>query len=169
MSDLLKVAIPALIALAGTIVAVTIGYRQWKRQQSIAKNATYLMDKQTAYRDLWDKVEAVHVKVRVEDVSRDTFNQLTRDINSFLLQKGLYFESEDKALVERYLNLLYKFREIVLASGDLDAEADMRVTGAQRPVTMARVKGLASISADVTTVRDAIIGRCRAVLKGDLA
>ncbi|MFN2511084.1 MAG: hypothetical protein ABR568_06515 [Pyrinomonadaceae bacterium] len=32
MSEYLKIVLPALIGLIGTLIAVFIGYRQWKRQ-----------------------------------------------------------------------------------------------------------------------------------------
>lgn len=37
MSDALKNVFPAIIALVGTIIAVFVGYRQWKRQQDTTR------------------------------------------------------------------------------------------------------------------------------------
>ncbi len=39
MSDALKNAFPAIIALVGTIIAVFVGYRQWKRQQETTRTS----------------------------------------------------------------------------------------------------------------------------------
>jgi len=56
MSDILKNAFPAIIALLGTIVVALIGYRQWKRQQEATRGSEFRSQKQQTYRELWDQL-----------------------------------------------------------------------------------------------------------------
>jgi len=48
MDELSKVALPALIALSGTLVTAFVGYRQWKRQQETTRQGKFQTDRQAA-------------------------------------------------------------------------------------------------------------------------
>src|ERR1041384_1705607 len=127
MEDILKVAIPAAIALIGTIVTVLIGYRQWKRQQEASRYSTVFTEKQSAYKELWNKLESVHIKLRTGDVSLAEFNNLVREVNSYILKNGLYIEEKDRQLSSQYLKAVFKMKEIIITSGkDLQAGSKTR-------------------------------------------
>ena len=98
MNDMLKTVIPALIALAGTVMVAFIGYRQWKRQQDSSRQSEYRTQRQQTYKELWEKLEDVHVRLRTEVVGGYEFSSLVRDVNSFILKRGLYLEKDDREL-----------------------------------------------------------------------
>jgi hypothetical protein len=51
--DSLKIILPALIGLLGTVVVALIGYRQWKKQHALSRAGSVLADKQSAYKTIF--------------------------------------------------------------------------------------------------------------------
>src|SRR5947209_4753895 len=121
MDDILKVALPAGIALLGTIITVTIGYRQRKRQQDISRNNAFLADKQAAYKDFWNKIEEAHIKIRTRKVNRRDFDECLREVNSFYLKHSLYLEEQDRDLSNRYLEAVFEQKFLIERSKDENA------------------------------------------------
>ncbi len=122
MNDILKNAIPALIALVGTVLAILIGYRQWKRQQDTTREGEFRTQKQQTYKELWEKLEDVHVRLRTEVVTSDEFRSVVRDVNSYILKRGLYLEKDDQALANRYLSRVREFTSLVASCDSADAK-----------------------------------------------
>ena len=79
MSDALKNALPAIIALVGAIVAVFVCYRQWRRQQDTTRTSDFRAERQKTYKELWEKLEDVHVRLRTKAVETEEFRSLLRD------------------------------------------------------------------------------------------
>ena len=164
MEDILKVAIPAAIALIGTIVTVLIGYRQWKRQQEVSRYSTIFTEKQSAYKELWDKLESVHIKLRTEEVSLTEFNDLVREVNSYILRNGLYIEEKDRRLSSQYLKAVFKMKEVIAKSGDDEAETAMHLTDLGPDEVTA--KEILSVMRAVDESRNLILERFRKVIGG---
>ncbi len=116
MSEYLKIILPALIALIGTIIAIMVGYRQWKHQQGASHYGSFATEKQTAYKTLWEKLEEVHITLRTEEVSRSNFNMLVLGVNTFILKNSLYLEEQDRDLSNRYLQAVRKLKEAIASS-----------------------------------------------------
>src|SRR5215204_3960578 len=104
--DSLKIILPALIGLLGTLVVAFIGYRQWKRQHALSRAGSVLSDKQSAYKTIWNKLEDVHLYVRSETFNQDRFYTLVREVNIELMRSGLLLERGEKGLVNDYLQAL---------------------------------------------------------------
>src|SRR3982750_1927023 len=126
MSEVLKVAIPATIALIGTIITVFLSYRQWRRQQDASRSATYVTERQSAYKQLWLKLEEVHLKLRTDDVNETEFRALVLDVNSYILRNSLYLDDDDRELSNEYLRGLRRMKEIVRESNDQEAQIAMQ-------------------------------------------
>lgn len=166
MNEYLKIILPASIALIGTIITILVGYRQWKRQQVSSRSATFLAEKQSAYKALWEKLEEVHIKLRTEEVGISEFNGLLREVNSFVLKQSLYLEPQDHILSNQYLKTVHRLAEIVLASGDEEAQEEMALTGPGLPYET--IKEIKSLFDEVDRIRNSIIERFRTIIAGDM-
>ena len=80
----------SLIALCGVAVTAGLGYRQWRKQQDSARNASFRDDRRGAYKVLWEKVEEIHVRLRVSPREAVTVTADLQAINSFALLNSLY-------------------------------------------------------------------------------
>jgi len=79
--EFLKGALGAVLGLIGTLIVALLGYRQWKKQQDLARYGGFLTERQTAYKELWRKLEAVHLSVRSEEFREGDFRKLVREVN----------------------------------------------------------------------------------------
>jgi hypothetical protein len=122
MHEILKNAVGALIALIGTVLAILVGYRQWKRQQQTTREGEFRSQKQQTYKELWEKLEDVHVRLRTGAVSSDEFHCLIRDVNSYILKRGLYLERDDQQLANQYLSKVREFTDLVAECDSGDAK-----------------------------------------------
>jgi hypothetical protein len=169
MKDVLKTAIPALIALIGTVLAVLIGYRQWKRQQDTSRENDFRTQKQQTYKDLWEKLEDVHVRLRTEVVGGDEFHSLVRDVNSFILKHGLYLEEEDQTLANEYLSKVRDFTNLVAACDSEDAKSALSATARIPPAVVRFAQESGRVQAEVNQIREELLVRYRKILRGDIA
>jgi hypothetical protein len=161
MSEILKVAIPATIALIGTIITVGIGYRQWKRQQNESRSVSYLTEQQTAYKELWRKLEDVHLKLRTDDVTEPEFRAFVLDVNSYIIRNSLYLDDRDRELSNQYLRSVRRMKELVMESGDQEAQDAMTVSlTIPYPVT-AEARELGRCVREVDRLRATLIERFR--------
>lgn len=108
----LKIVLPALIALIGTLVGIYFGYRQWKRQQTNNLFGDFLAVKKNAYKEVWDGLEEVYLYVRTSDFLAETFFEKVRRVNSILRKNGLYLEDGEKRTVNDYLDSLEKIGKL---------------------------------------------------------
>src|ERR1051325_7297724 len=114
--DNLRIALPALIGLIGTLIVAYFGYRQWKRQHALTRAGTLLSEKQSAYKTIWSKLEDVNAYVREEagrdplfddkrfDVAR--YREAVKTINVEMMKSGLLLNNGDKEVVADYLKAL---------------------------------------------------------------
>ncbi|HXC95470.1 MAG TPA: hypothetical protein VNU92_07205 [Edaphobacter sp.] len=164
MNDVLKSAIPALIALTGTTLTIFVGYRQWKGQQDASRNNDFQTERQRTYKELWEKLEDLHVRLRTEVVGGEEFHTIIRDINSYMLKRGLYLETDDQTLANEYLSKVREFTGVVAASDSADAKAAVSDTRAFSPAFTSSVQKLAKIQTEVDQIRGKLVARYRAVL-----
>jgi len=167
MNDYLKVAVPAFIGLIGTLLAIYFGYRQWKRQRSADRYEKGHQDRQLAYKDLMQQIEDVHIKLRVDQVTRNQFQQMLTGINSFLLKNALYIDQSDQKLVDDYLSHTYRFMKLVAGSGDQQLKQDWAKTAEPSADTLQGAKELQSARTEVERLRNALLKKGKAVVIGD--
>jgi hypothetical protein len=165
---MLKVILPALIALAGTLVVALIGYRQWRRQQTATREEDFRKQQKETYKELWNKLEDVHVKLRVEDVPKEDFRSMTREVNTYVLKNSLYLDKKDQELANDYLSQVRRFVEIVESSGVEAAMETLNDTGFLTANVCRCVRELSYSQNEMEKVRDALIARYRKVLRGEV-
>ncbi len=158
-----------MVALIGTIITIYFGYRQWKKQQDTSRYSTFVTEKHAAYKMLWEKLEEVHIKLRTDSVSYSDFNNLVREVNSYILKNALYLEEQDKELSNQYLKSVFRFKEIISESGDDDAQEAMNVTGNMPLNTIKKIKELQTIMEEVNKIRGTIIERFKKIIGGNLS
>jgi 5-methylthioribose kinase len=167
MKDVLKTAIPAFIALIGTVLVVLMGYRQWRRQQDTSRESEFRTQKQQTYMQLWEKLEDVHVRLRTEVVGGDEFRALVRDVNSYILKRGLFLEDDDQALANRYMSKVREFAGLVAACDSADLKRAFNDTEAIPPAVVRFAQESGDIQAEVNRIREKLLMRYRSVLRGD--
>ena len=166
MQDLLSSGVPAIIALVGTIMTAAIGYNQWKRQHDTTLTNTYTTERQAAYKELWTKLEEVHVKVRINDVTQQDFDKLLNDVNSFVMKHSLYLSHEDQILANTYLEAVYKFTKLVRESKDEAAERQMYATAALSVDEFQRGREINLLAKEADRIRNTIVERFRQIVEG---
>jgi len=168
VNDYLKIIFPASVALIGTLITVFIGYRQWKRQQNNARYASFIVDKQVAYKGLWEKLEEVHVKLRTERLSVADFNNLMLGVNRYILRNALYLEEQDKVLSNHYLETVRRLKELVVSSRNERAEKELSITREIPEEVINATRELRSVVDEVDLTRKSIIDRFRKIIGGKL-
>jgi hypothetical protein len=168
MHEILKNAVAALIALVGTVLAILVGYRQWKRQQQTTREGEFRFQKQQTYKELWEKLEDVHIRLRTGVVSSDEFRSLIRDVNSYILKRGLYLEGDDQQLANQYLSKVREFTDLVAACDSGDAKEAVSETAEIPSDVILNVRGLGKIQTEVNQIREEILVRYRRVLLGNI-
>lgn len=93
---------PAKEALASvvTLLVAGLGYRQWVRGR---RSVQYLSERERAYKDIWEALEATNLYVREGSYTREAFRERLRATNALVLRHGLYFDEADRPRVDRYL------------------------------------------------------------------
>jgi hypothetical protein len=168
MSDALKNVFPAIIALVGTIIAVFVGYRQWKRQQDTTRTSDFQAERQKTYKELWEKLEDVHVRLRTMAVQTEEFRSLLRDVNSYILKHSLYLEKDDHRLANQYLAKVRDFTNLVASFSSAPAKIALEDTADIPPEVMKSVEEMAKAQKDVDQIREGIVARYRKVLTGEV-
>ena len=158
-SELLKVVLPAAIALVGTIITVVLGYRYWTRQRRASRRDALLDERARAYKELWEKLEDIHPCLRGRQYEPSQFSQMVREVNAFAMKLGLHIDDQDSSLASRYLESVFEYCSIINNS---NIEAAMRpsfeTTVISRDV-LDRVEGLEAAQEKVRTLRGQIIKR----------
>jgi hypothetical protein len=125
--DFLRSALGAALGLLGTLVVAFLGYRQWKKQQDLARYGGFLSDRQTAYKELWQKLEVVHLSVRSEEFHEQEFHELVRAVNVHLIQAGLHLDRGEKKRVNDYLVALGDLGRLLADSAATSAKAEVQL------------------------------------------
>lgn len=113
LGDLVIVLVPALLAFAAAVFGSLLAYRQWRGQRRVERNKGFDADRAAAYKELWTRLEAVHVRLRSIDVRDDEFDASLRDLNSFILGSEIYFEPGIRTRAADYLEAVREVATIV--------------------------------------------------------
>jgi DNA-binding SARP family transcriptional activator len=166
--DFLKIVLPALIALLGTILTAVIAYHRWKKEQAISKVGSYEADVQKAYAELWNRLEDIHIKLRTEGADSQIFRALLTGINAYLLKYSLWINKEDMALAQQYVKVLQKLDELVRTQGDDDEREAWATTAALPYKTIMRARAINEAMDEANSLRRKLIEKFQSALKGEL-
>lgn len=157
MSDLLKVAIPALSALFGVIVGLAIGFYQWKVERREVRISEYLRKRRESYQIFFDKLEDAHLELRLSDIDEEDFTLFIIDVNSHLLKNAIYMDQEDRELADRYLRKLLELKGYIEEGSDEIKKKKWHLTTIGTPYN--------PLEEEVEYIRRKIIDKVRHVLK----
>jgi len=146
MPEFLRTALGPVLALVGTLVAAVLGYRQWRKQQDLARYGGFLSERQAAYKDLWQELEAVHLYVRGQVFNEEKFRKLVRAANTHIIRAGLHLDPGENKRAADYLTALGNLGRLLAQSAETgaktEAREDLAMTGQLSPRVMAQVKRL---------------------------
>jgi len=144
----------SLIALVGTLVAVLIGFYQWRKQRNEPTRAAGAEARRKAYEGLWQKLEEINIKLRDTEDRNPELYRMIKDINTYFLQNSIYFDDKDQAPLNEYVAALDRLRTAIFTHGDEDVTHAWTRT----------VINLASVSGEIEEASETV-NRLRAVVK----
>lgn len=168
LSGLLSNAVGSLVALVGTLLVALLGYRQWKTQQASTKSAAFFAERRQAYKELWQKLEAVHLSVRSRTFSEQKFNQLVRAANTHVIKAGLYLDLAEKKRVNDYMTSLGKLGMLLVRAKSEDATREACSTTTFSPDVLEKIEGLQAAYNTVEEQRNLLIAHFREILGADI-
>lgn len=170
MSDeTLNAIIPALIALIGTLITVIIGVWQFRSNKKTERSQRYTQQQQDAYGGLWEKLEAVHIQLRVDRVNSDQHKQLVQDVNSYILKNAIYLDDEDHKIANQYLTQLRDYEQMIRSMDDDAMGEAWDSTAADIPVSTAEnLQQFKLATEKLNAYRQQILEKCRKVMGGNL-
>ena len=163
--DLLKILIPAVLALAGTIAGIVFAQRRWSAERASAKSADFARERREAYKQLWALLEETHMKIRgALDLPQDWHGMLAA-LNAFILKADVYLEPDIHQLANDYVDGLRHLRETIDKYGS-EVEsigfADSRAASPALTYTATAIRDAAQLS---ERLRNELKQRVVAVLK----
>jgi len=166
MNDLAKIALPASIALLGTLIGLGFAYRQSRRRGREDAEAAYGTDRRAAYKALWKHLEAVHAYARSLKVDQREFDTMVREVNLQVLRTEVYLESDERRLVDTYLRHLMQLGNSAasLSSSSPSDEREVYLTGA--PAVTPEGAEFLAVLQSVEKEREVLLQRFRAALTG---
>jgi hypothetical protein len=129
-----------------------------------AREAPFVEQRGTAYRELWDKLEDAHIRIRTESIGQRDFDDIVLQTNALLIKQSLYVTDGDQALAREYVQALYRLRAVVLKSHDRGARRAMATTAAFTDDEFTAIQEVGTVSDEVTRLRNELISRVRSVL-----
>jgi hypothetical protein len=172
VTEAFRAVVGPVLALLGTLFVALLGYRQWKKQQDVARYGTFLSERQAAYKELWTKLEAVHLAVRSTNFDEAEFHELVRTVNSHLMTAGLHLDRGEKSRVNDYLDALGTLGRVLTAVEANEAKSVVQQTlydTAPIPESvLAQVKGVKEAYSAVEEKREQLIEQFRRVLGAHL-
>jgi hypothetical protein len=184
MDDTLKILVPSVLAFIGSLAAIIVSYRKWRYEQRSTKLESFEQERRTVYKELWERVEEIHIRLRVGgNLERDDFDKLIQSTNVFMLKNSIYLDDGVHALVNDYLQSNKKLEDCLAqlpgspSIGDgsgtsMPTESAAREIKKRRHITAISIpvpKELRQVygaHSQVNELRKRLEGRIRAVLVG---
>ena len=157
--------IPAVLAFAAAIFGSLVAYRQWKKQRSVERGKSFDVDRAAAYKELWSRLEAIHVRLRTANVRDDDFDAAVRDLNAFILGSEIYFEPGIQARTKAYLEAARDI-SVIIKSQPPDARRDYEMTESDL-IDVSELNALTSALKAAETARNEIMAEVRANIGAD--
>jgi hypothetical protein len=162
MQDLLKVVIPAVLALVGVLAGLVLAHRRWKHDEKRSNKGAYESARKDAYRELWSRLEEVNLALREHRSSNPLLFDSLKQINTFFLKNSLYLHETDQALVNNYVAALHRWRTAIYTLGNEDVQSAFSKTWIQMPASADAEIGEAS--RQVAEIRATILERIRKIV-----
>jgi hypothetical protein len=157
--------IPAVLAFAAAILGSLLAYRQWKKQRSVERGKSFDADRATAYKELWSRLEAIHLRLRAADVRGDDFEAAVRDLNAFILGSEIYFEPGIQARAKAYVEAARNV-SVIIKSQPADVRRDYEMTESDL-IDVNEMNALAAALKAAEESRNSIMAEVRANIGAD--
>lgn len=113
LGSVVLVVIPAVLAFVAAVLGSGLAYRQWKGQRAVERSKSFDEDRAAAYKELWSRIEAIHVRLRTVEVRDQEFDSAVRELNSFILGSEIYFEPGVRRRVGAYLDAVRRVATVI--------------------------------------------------------
>jgi len=134
-------------------------------QADVSRRSALQEDQARAYKELWEMLEDVHVRLRGKPAKSSQFSQQLRDINAFAMKNGLLIDEVDRASATSYLEAVRDYCNIVRESGDEGAIADLEETSYITGEALERLRQLGLAQEKVQVLRSQLMDRFRSVIE----
>jgi hypothetical protein len=162
MSETLKIILPALITLTGTVAGLAFVFKRWKSDLKSDASKSFRKDRSIAYKKLWSMVEDIHVKIRTSEVTDEEFHGFVREINAYVLKSHIFFEDDIQKVANEYLVAVRELKDSIEVTGDRKAMKDFYATKEHVGLNMLKTdEKFAKSRARVDLLRADLIQRVR--------
>jgi hypothetical protein len=96
------VAVPAALTFTAALIAAYLGYRQWSKQQAFERGKPFEEERREAYKGLWERLEAINVRLMEVKVRGEEFAEMVRALNTYVLANEIYFSPGIRSRVKEY-------------------------------------------------------------------
>ena len=128
----MKDAAPAIIGLVGTLVALLVGYRQWRQQSRSSRRTQYREERARTLQELWDRLQTAHLQFRTGldqgPDEKDVRIQL-QELNVFIIKRSPYLETDEVGLARRYLDSVARLTRLMKNTKDPRLRDNYEITG----------------------------------------
>jgi hypothetical protein len=156
----------ALIALAGTIAGLWVGYRRWLEDKRVAAATGFHAGRQAAYRQLWEKVERLNVDARIEQIPQQDYSKRIAEINAFMLTSSVYIDDSDRKAVNSYIQAAHRFHEVIRSCEIEGANVELGDTAIIPNEVLQQSKALLESQKSALGLRETLLQRVRSVVSG---
>jgi hypothetical protein len=156
----------ALIALAGTLTGLWVGYRKWLEDKRVAAAKGFHVGRQGTYQELWEKVERLNVDARIEHIPQQDYAKRIAEINAFMLTSSVYIDDPDRKAVNSYIQAAHKFHEVVRTCEIEGANCELGDTAIIPHEVLQQSKALFESQKNALAMREALLQRVRLVVSG---
>jgi hypothetical protein len=113
LGDLVIVLVPALLGFAAAILGSWLAYRQWKGQRGVERGKSFDRDRAAGYKELWERLEAIHVRLRTASVRDEELDSSLRELNSFILASEIYFDPGIRERARAYVEAVRRVATVI--------------------------------------------------------
>ena len=132
--------------------------------EEIEQRGQSIPEKTLVYRTLWNEVEELHIRTRLNDIAQDEFDNNLRHVNSFILRNSLLVDAKDAVLINRYLDLLFKSKQLINRYQDKEVQRKMSITSPLSSEDFDRGTEIRTVAEDLDKTRNQLIRRFRKVI-----
>jgi hypothetical protein len=122
--------------------------------------------RRAAHEELWRRIEEIHLKIRTEEVEKEAFSSLLREVNAYIFRNSLCFDVAVHELTNAYLVLLMEVRHVVTETEDDEITTAFHDTRPLPPSAIRRVRRLHDLWTKAQRIRAELWSKVEAV-RGD--
>jgi hypothetical protein len=168
-TKIVEVAVPALISAIVAGIGAVLAYRRWWHEKTEGFGAQFRVRRLESYEELWRRVEQVHSHLRATG-AQQAATTASLDLNSYLLERSLYIDVQDRRLAAEYIRALREVADRIWAGDSQEAKDAWESTLERIPEeTLQAARELSEAWRRANELRAAVIERIRTVMGAKFA